>query len=132
MKAQKSTGTFLALAGGVLAVVALILYRNVMYTYQPVYYLLIGAIAAAVLCFLTAGAAPKIAGLFPIIGAALMASAAVWGASLMVNQIGYVVAGLDGIDTIMSFIIFAVLAVAGMIMFILASFLPVALVPENA
>ena len=44
----------------------------------------------------------------------------------MVNQIGYVVSGLDGIDTIMSFIIFCSVAVVGMILNIVASFLPVA------
>lgn len=44
----------------------------------------------------------------------------------MVNQIGYVISGLDGMDTIMSFIIFCSLAVVGMILNIVASFLPVA------
>ena len=55
-----------------------------------------------------------------------MASAAVWSASVMVNQIGYVISGLDGMDTIISFIIFCSLAVVGMILNIVASFLPVA------
>ena len=43
----------------------------------------------------------------------------------MVNQIGYVISGLDGMDTIISFIIFCSLAVVGMILNIVASFLPV-------
>ena len=59
------------------------------------------------------------------LNAALMASAAVWSASVMVNQIGYVISGLDGMDTIISFIIFCSLAVVGMILNIVASFLPV-------
>ena len=67
-----------------------------------------------------------ITGFIPVVNAALMASAAVWGASVMVNQIGYVISGLDGMDTIMSFIIFCSLAVVGMIINIVASFLPVA------
>ena len=44
----------------------------------------------------------------------------------MVNQIGYVISGLDGMDTIMSFIIFCSLAVVGMLVNIVASFLPIA------
>ena len=130
MKKEKSIGVYLTLAGGVIAVIAVILYRTVMYKYQPVNYMLIGAIAASVLGFLIASAVPALAGLAPVIGAALMASSVVWGASLMVNQIGYVIAGLDGVDTIMSFIIFATVALVGMVMYIIAAFLPAAVVKE--
>ena len=130
MKKEKSIGVYLTLAGGIIAVIAVILYRTVMYKYQPVNYMLIGAIAASVLGFLIASAVPALAGLAPVIGAALMASSVVWGASLMVNQIGYVIAGLDGVDTIMSFIIFATVALVGMVMYIIAAFLPAAVVKE--
>ena len=130
MKKEKSIGVYLTLAGGIIAVIAVILYRSVMYKYQPVNYMLIGAIAASVLGFLIASAVPALAGLAPVIGAALMASSVVWGASLMVNQIGYVIAGLDGVDTIMSFIIFATVALVGMVMYIIAAFLPAAVVKE--
>ena len=61
-----------------------------------------------------------------LLDAVLMASAAVWSANLMVNQIGYVISGLDGIDTIMSFIVFCALAVISMLLNIIASFLPMA------
>ena len=130
MKKEKSIGVYLTLAGGIIAVIAVILYRTVMYKYQPVNYMLIGAIAVSVLGFLIASAVPALAGLAPVVGAALMASSVVWGASLMVNQIGYVVAGLDGVDTIMSFIIFAIVALVGMVMYIIAAFLPAAVVKE--
>ena len=130
MKKEKSIGVYLTLAGGIIAVIAVILYRSVMYKYQPVNYMLIGAIAASVLAFLIASAVPALAGLAPVVGAALMASSVVWGASLMVNQIGYVVAGLDGMDTIMSFIIFATVSLAGMVMYIIAAFLPAAVEKE--
>ena len=132
MKARKTTGSYLALAGGILAAAAIVLYRNVMYIYQPVYYFLAGAVAAAVICFLIGGALPRLAGLCTVAGAALMASAAVWGTSLMVNQIGYVYARLDGVDTIRSFIIFTCVSAVGMILFIAASFLPVAAQRDNA
>ena len=130
MKKEKSIGVYLTLAGGIIAVIAVILYRSVMYKYQPVNYMLIGAIAASVLAFLIASAVPALAGLAPVVGAALMASSVVWGASLMVNQIGYVVAGLDGMDTIMSFIIFAAVSLVGMLMYIIAAFLPAAVEKE--
>ena len=97
-----------------------------MYTFQPVYYFLAGAIVLAVLSFVLVGFYKVITGFIPDVNAVLMASAAVWSASVMVNQIGYVVSGLDGIDTIMSFIIFCSIAVVGMILNIVASFLPVA------
>ena len=130
MKNQKSIGVYLTLAGAIIAVIALVLYRSVMYKYQPVNYMLIGAIVLSVVAFLIAGAVPSIAGLVPVSCAALMMSAAVWGASLMVNQIGYVVAGLDGIDTIMGFIIFATVSAVGMLMYIIAAFLPQAKAAE--
>jgi hypothetical protein len=45
---KRGTSVYLSLAAGVLAVAAAILYKNVMYTFQPVYYMLIGAAVAAV------------------------------------------------------------------------------------
>lgn len=124
MKREKAVGVYLTLAGAILAVIAAVVYRTVMYKYQPVYYFLGGAVALAIVAFLIAKALPTIAGLIPAANAALMASAFIWGTSLMVNQIGYVYAGLDGVDTIMTFIIFATVALVGMIMNIIAAFLP--------
>ena len=121
-KTKKSIGLYLTLVAGIIAIVEAIYYGKVMYTFQPVYYFLAGAIVLAVLSFVLVGFNKVI----PVVNAVLMASAAVWSASVMVNQIGYVVSGLDGIDTIMSFIIFCSIAVVGMILNIVASFLPVA------
>ena len=88
--------------------------------------IIIAIVVLAVVAFLLAKEVPLLAGLIPIVNAALLASAAVWGASLMVNQISYVVAGLDGMDTIQGFIVFAVLCVCGMLLNIIAAFLPAA------
>ena len=126
MKKDRALGVYLVCVAAIIALVAAILYKNVMYRYQPVYYFLIGAIVLGVVAFLLAKAVPLLAGLIPVINAALMACAAVWGASLMVNQIGYVVAGLDGMDTIQGFIVFAVLCVVGMLLNIIAAFMPAA------
>ena len=130
MKKEKSIGVYLTVAGAILAVIAAVLYRTVMYKFQPVYYFLFGAVALAVLAFLIATVLPTIAGLIPAVNAFLMASAAVWGGSLMVNQIGYVYAGLDGLDTILPFVIFATVALVGVLMNIIAAFLPAARITE--
>ena len=106
-KTKKSIGLYLTLVAGIIAIVEAIYYGQVMYTYQPVYYFLAAAIVLAVLSFVLVGFNKVITGFIPVVNAVLMASAAVWSASVMVNQIGYVVSGLDGIDTIMSFIIFS-------------------------
>ena len=125
-KTKKSIGLYLTLVAGIIAIVEAIYYGKVMYTFQPVSQFLAGAIVLAVLSFVLVGFNKVITGFIPVVNAVLMASAAVWSASVMVNQIGYVVSGLDGIDTIMSFIIFCSVAVVGMILNIVASFLPVA------
>ena len=125
-KNKKSIGLYLTLVAGIIAIVEAVYYGKVMYTFQPVYHFLAAAIVLAVLSFVLVGFNKVITGFIPVVNAALMASAAVWSASVMVNQIGYVISGLDGMDTIMSFIIFCSLAVVGMIINIVASFLPVA------
>ena len=126
MKNKKASASFLIVLAGVLAIVSILLYGKLMYTYQPVYYMLGGAIVLALAGFALSGKLPKFSGYFPICVAALLASAAVWGSQLMVNQIGYVVAGLDGIETIMPWIYFLAVTVIGMLLSIVASFLPMA------
>lgn len=123
-KNVRSVGVYLTLAGGIIAAVSMFLYTKVMYRLSIVNYFLIGAIVLAVLAVILAGVVPVIANLIPVAGAALMASAAVWGTNLMVNQIGYVYAGLDGMNTITGWIIFLVACLIGMILNVVAAFLP--------
>lgn len=123
-KNEKSIGLYLTLVAGIIAILGVALYGRVMYIFKPVYIFLAIAIVLAALSFVLAGVNQTIAGFIPVINAALMASAGVWSASLMVNQIGYVIAGLDGTDTIESFIVFCGVAVVGMLVNIVASFLP--------
>ena len=111
-----------ALIAAVLAVAAAIVYRGVLYRYQPVYYMLIAAAVIACLRFVLAKSLPAFSAYLPICVAVLFASAFVWGTSLMVNQIGYVYAGLDPVSSIMSWIWFAALCLIGMILSIVASF----------
>ena len=118
-------GAYMAIVAGILAIVACVLYRTVMYQFKPVYYMLIGAAVVAVLGLLLANALPKFANYFPVCMSVLLFSAIVWGSMLMVNQIGYVIAGLDGLETIMSYFIFVGFTLAAGVVALVASFLPV-------
>lgn len=125
MNKKKAGGFYLTIAAAVLAIVGVVLYGSVMYKMNEVYILLAAAILLGVLAFVLTGK-NSIANLIPVVNAVLMASAAVWSANLMINQIGYVIAGLDGMDTIQSFVVFCVIAVIAMLLNIIASFMPMA------
>ena len=116
-------GAYMSIVAGILAIVACVLYRTVMYQYQPVYYMLIGVAVLAVLGLLIGKAVPKLANYIPVVMVFLLFSAIVWGSMLMVNQIGYVIAGLDGVDTILSYFIFVGFTLAAGVVALVASFL---------
>ena len=118
-------GAYMSIVAGILAIVACILYRTVMYQYQPVFYMLIAAAAVAVLGLLLAKMMPKVANYAPVIMSVLLFSAIVWGSMLMVNQIGYVIAGLDGVSTILSYFVFVGFTLAAGVVALVASFLKV-------
>lgn len=116
-------GAYMSIVAGILAIVACVLYRTVMYQYQPVFYMLIGAAVLAVVGLLIAKALPKLANYIPILMVFLLFSAMVWGSMLMVNQIGYVVAGLDNVSTILSYFVFVGFTLAAGVVALVASFL---------
>ena len=122
MEKTKNTSALLCAIAAVLAVVAAIIYRSVPYTFSPVYIMLIAAAVLGCLRFVLAKSLPFISAYLPICVTALLASAAVWGTMLMVNQIGYVAAGLDPLSTIMSWILFLACTVVGLILSLVASF----------
>ena len=126
MKNKRGIASILIVLAAILAVVSIILYKGVMYKFTPVYFMLVGAVVVALAGFVLAGKLPRFSGYFPICVSALLASAAVWGSQLMVNQIGYVVAGLDGINTIMPWVYFLAVTIAAMLVSIIAAFLPMA------
>ena len=123
---KKAAGVFLTLLAGVLAVVAIIAYKSVANIDTKVFIMLGCAIALAVVAFVIAGKMPKLAGYIPVCMAALLASAAVWGAKLMVNELGWAVAGLNEWNTLTSFIVFCGCSAIGMLVSIIAAFLPMA------
>ena len=116
-------GAYMSIVAGILAIVACVLYRTVMYQYQPVFYMLIGAAVLAVVGLLIAKSVPTLANYIPILMVFLLFSAIVWGSMLMVNQIGYVIAGLDGVDTILSYFIFVGCTLAAGVIALIAAFL---------
>lgn len=123
--AKKAKGFYLTAAATVLSLIGLIVYGSVMYKFTPVYILL----AAAVILGLVVAILPKFTGnnalieFLVVINAVLMASATVWSFFVMVNQIGYVIASLDPISTITSFILYVAIAAVAMILNIAASFM---------
>ena len=124
MKNRNAIASYLMTVPGILAVAAIILYTRVMYTMAPVYFMLGGVIVLVALGFVIARKFPRISNYIPVCVSVLLASAAVWGSELMVNQIGYVIAKLDGPDTIRGFILFASCAVLAFLLTIIAGFAP--------
>ena len=123
MKNKLGSAAYLIILAAILTAVACFLYRNVMYTEQYVFYMLIGAVALAVIGLLLAKGLPGVANYAPIFVAFLIFSAAVWATKPMVSQLGYVVAGLEPMSTVVSFFIFAGFTVAAGLFAIVASFL---------
>ena len=77
MKNKRGIASILIILAGILAIVSIILYGGVMYKYQPVYFMLGGAIVLALLGLVISGKLPKLGGYFPICVAALLAIIAV-------------------------------------------------------
>lgn len=123
--AKKSAGFYFTIVATILFIVGTVMYTSVMYTNTVVFVMLALAIIWEVLVVVLSGKFGDKAffNWTPVIGAVLAAAAAVWGAELMVNQIGYVIAGLDEMGTIMSFIYYEVVMVVTLLVCIICSFL---------
>ena len=121
MKQKKKIGVFLTLFAGVLSIVSCIVYTQVMYTLPVVYIAMIALVlVAAASFFANLDILTKIA---PVLAAFLAATAIIWGVNPMVNQIGYVIAGLDEIGTILPLLISMGIMVLVMLMTIVSSFM---------
>lgn len=121
---NKAIGFYLAAIAAVLAVLAIAFYPSVMYQSASVKPLLIGCVAMMVL---STGLSAVMGDKRPfrsvtILNAVLMTFAAMKGLSPMVNQIGFVVAGLEGFQTLTRFIIFEALCLGGILLNVVASF----------
>ncbi len=121
---NKAAGFYLTAAAAVLSFAGIFVYMTVMYKFTPVYILLIAAavLAAAGLVLACVKGGKEALNWLPVLNAVLMAQAAVWSFFVMVNQIGYVIASLDPVSTITTFIFFVAVAAAAMILNIAAAF----------
>ena len=130
MSQKKSVGFMFTLIAAALSLVACIVYTQVMYTLPVVFVFLVLAVLleAGMIVMMKKQASNSnftvAVSFMPILGAIFDAGAAGAGFYLMVNQLGYVVAGLDGVDTIITFIVFEVITLVAMIVNIVANFLP--------
>ena len=121
MMKNRAFGFYLTLVACVLALIDIILYTRVMYKMASVFVLLIVII-------LIEGCALVLNNKFlndwlPVIQAALLGFTAARSFYVMVNQIGYVIAGLDTMDTIQPLIVFVAVALVAMLICILSAFL---------
>lgn len=126
MKEKISVGFYLTIVAAVLSVAGLFLYSGVMYRMTVVYIFLAGAVAVEVVLLVLSNVKMKLPvyEVLPVVNSVLTAAAAVAAVSLMVNQIGYVIAGLDGMETLYGLVYYEIVAVLAMILNIVAAFLP--------
>ncbi len=116
---NKSVRFYLTLAAAVLMLIGLPFYAQSAYAIPIVYVMTAIAAVAVVGMFLTKG---EIANGLCIAGAVAAAAAVIFSFSTQLDAIGYVMTGLFTFSQIQGFVIFAVLAIVGWILFIVASF----------
>jgi len=122
MNQGKKRGAFFTIIAGALALAACVVYIGVMYKLPIVFILLIAAAAVSAAAFV--GKAKVVTTLAPAVIAFLSATSVIWAVNPMVNQLGYVVSGLDDISTVIALIISGALMVASMVVAIVSSFMP--------
>lgn len=121
---KKIIGISFSMASAVLALVALFFYWGVPRNTTTVLILLGIAIAVAVVDIVTSEKLPSLLrDCFPIAKTVLIAAALVISFIPQVNQIGYVIAGLDGISSLISFIVAASITGASLLVSIIVGFI---------
>ena len=118
---NRGIGFILTLVACALALVDIIVYTQVMYTLPVIFVFLAGAIVIEGAAFFINNRILN--NLLPVILAVLLGASAAGSFYVMVNQLGYVVAALDTVDTIISFIVFVSIAVAAMIICWISGFM---------
>jgi len=116
---NKSVGFYLTLAAAVLMLIGLPFYAQSAYAIPTVYIMTAIVAVAVVGMFLTKG---EIANGLCIAGTVAAAAALIYSFSTQLDAIGYVLSGLFTFSQIQGFVVFAVLAVIGWILLIVASF----------
>lgn len=116
---NKSVGFYLTLAAAVLMLVGLPFYAQSAYAISTVYIMTAIVAVAVVGMFLTKG---ELANGLCIVGTVAAAAAVIFSFSTQLDAIGYVLSGLFTFSQIQGFVVFAVLAIIGWILLIVASF----------
>ena len=122
---NKGFGFYLTLVTAILAVAAMIVYPNVMYTDSTTFIPLAIAVALVVIVLVLSIVKGNMSfmGVLPVCTTVCMAVGAVLPVGKMVNEIGYVISGLDPFSAISAFVVFEVIVVVGMLLSIIASFM---------
>ena len=128
MTKKSQIGLALNVVGTLIAVIALMIYGQTLYRTNSVYVLLAIVVVIGIATAVTAAARKlsHVLDVSPVVNSALIALAVVCSANVMVNQIAYVISGLDSYDTISSYIVYVGLGIVGMLVNIVSSFLGLA------
>lgn len=123
MLKNKGIGGYFVLAAAVLSVISLFVYGMVLNKTAMVFVLTIVAVVLAVVSLVMGKDENPIYPWVTCVNGALTALGAALSAGVMVDAIGYVISGLNTFDTIQSYVIYLVIAIAAMVCNILAGFL---------
>ncbi|MDO4647615.1 MAG: hypothetical protein Q4B26_03110 [Eubacteriales bacterium] len=119
---NKAFGFYGTLCAAILSLAAMIVYRGVLYR-MPVVFALLGiTVVLTVLAAFLSGKKWEVLNYLASVNAVLTACAAIIAVALMVNQVAYVVSGLDPMKTIMSFVVYEILAVIALLINLISSF----------
>lgn len=121
---NKTAGYYLTLLAAILSLVALFTYQAVLIKVSaPSVATAVAAVVFVVVTLLESKFNSTILlRLIAFVNAMLMAFALISGIGPMINQIGFVIAGLDPVSTITAVVAFAVLSGISMLLNIVASF----------
>lgn len=121
---NKAIGSYLAGISAVLSLVAVIVYGNVTIKNGAVNGLLIGAIVLAAASFVLSKLIENnwIVALLPIATTCLLTLAIGNAFTPMVDQLGFVVSGLDPFSTIAGFVTYVAIAVVAMLVSLVSCF----------
>lgn len=122
---KKTSGFYLTAAATILSVIGLIFYRSAMARVQDVFTLvMIAAVIEIIMVIVTAVIGnKKILELSSSVCALVVAGALIQSFIPQVDNLGYLVSGLYSFSDMKSFILYAVLTIAALICYIIASFM---------
>lgn len=105
---DKGNAFYLVAVSGILSLVAIFLYATAMYRIPVIFILLSLAVVLTVTMVIYGlmKGTDNFLNLIPVLNALLNINALAWSLTAMINQIGYVIAALDPVSTIMTYIVY--------------------------